>query len=128
MKYIKQFSIIMLVTCIGEILKYYISLPIPASIYGLVLMLILLVTHVVRLEHVKETANFLIEIMPMMFIPAAVGILVSWGLLRPILVPVLSITVISTLLVMVVTGKVTDFLTRNRIEHNQSEESEEMSK
>lgn len=132
MRYIKQFAIILAVTCVGEILKYFIPLPIPASIYGLVLMLVLLMTRRVRLESVKETAEFLIEIMPMMFIPAAVGLLVSWEQLRPILIPVVVITVVSTFVVMIVTGKVTDFLTRDRVEHAnqvgkmvQMEESEE---
>ena len=132
MRYIKQLAIILAVTCVGEILKYFIPLPIPASIYGLVLMLVLLMTRRVRLESVKETAEFLIEIMPMMFIPAAVGLLVSWEQLRPILIPVVAITVVSTFVVMIVTGKVTDFLTRDRVEHanqvgkmGQMEESEE---
>lgn len=127
MRYIKQFAIILAVTCIGEILKYFIPLPIPASIYGLVLMLVLLMTRRVRLESVKETAEFLIEIMPMMFIPAAVGLLVSWEQLQPILVPVLVITVVSTFAVMIVTRKVTDFLTRNHMEKkDQMGESEEI--
>lgn len=126
MRYIKQFAIILAVTCVGEILKYFIPLPIPASIYGLVLMLVLLMTRRVRLESVKETAEFLIEIMPMMFIPAAVGLLVSWEQLQPILIPVLVITVVSTFAVMIVTGKVTDFLTRDHVAKKvQTEESEE---
>lgn len=111
MKYIKQLAIILAVTCVGELLKYFIPLPIPASIYGLVLMLVLLMTRRVRLESVKETAEFLIEIMPMMFIPAAVGLLVSWKQLQSMLVPALVILVVSTFAVMIVTGKVTDFLT-----------------
>ena len=132
MRYIIQFAIILAVTCVGEILKYFIPLPLPASIYGLVLMLVLLMTRWVRVESVKETAEFLIEIMPMMFIRAAVGLLVSWEQLRPILIPVVAITVVSTFVVMIVTGKVTDFLTRDRVEHAnqvgkmvQMEESEE---
>lgn len=114
MKYIRQFGIILAVTCVGEILKYFIPLPIPASIYGLVIMLVLLMTRRVRLESVKEAGEFLIEIMPMMFIPAAVGLLVSWKQLQPILLPVLVITVVSTFAVMIVTGKVTDCLTRKK--------------
>jgi len=123
-RYIKQFAIILAITCVGELLKYFIPLPIPASIYGLVLMLVLLMTRRVRLESVKETAEFLIEIMPMMFIPAAVGLLVSWNQLRSILVPTLTITVVSTFAVIIVTGKVTDFLTRDH-EKRQDRESEE---
>lgn len=110
MKYLRQFGIIMAVTCIGEFLRYWLPLPIPASIYGLVLMVTLLATGVVKMESVKDAGKFMVEIMPLMFIPAAVGLIVTWGELKRILVPVLIITVVSTIVVMVVTGKVTDFV------------------
>ena len=110
MKYLRQFGIILAVTCVGEIMKYFIPLPIPGSIYGLILMFVLLLTKVIKVEHVKETGEFLIEIMPLMFIPAGVGLINSWSQLQPFLVPLLVITVVSTFVVMIVTGKVTDFL------------------
>ncbi|MEE0954950.1 MAG: CidA/LrgA family protein [Eubacterium sp.] len=110
MRYLKQFAIILAVTCVGELLNYFLPLPIPASIYGLVLMLVLLVTGVVKLESVDETGTFLVEIMPVMFIPAGVGLMTSFGTLKSMLVPVLVITVSVTFLVMAVTGKVTDFV------------------
>lgn len=109
MKYLRQLLIIICVTCIGEILKTFIPLPIPASIYGLVIMLVCLMTGVIKLEQVKEAGEFLIEIMPVMFIPAAVGLIVSWEQLSGMLVPVVVITVASTFIVMIVTGKATDF-------------------
>ena len=110
MKYLRQFGIILAVTCVGEIMKYFIPLPIPGSIYGLILMFVLLLTKVIKVEHVKETGEFLIEIMPLMFISAGVGLITSWSQLQPFLVPLLVITVVSTFVVMIVTGKVTDFL------------------
>ena len=55
---------------------------------------------------------FLIEIMPVMFIPAAVGLLDSWGVLGSMLVPFIVITLVSTILVMVITGRVTQFFIR----------------
>ena len=105
MKYLKQFGIILLVTCIGEIIRYFVPLPIPGSIYGLTLMFGLLCTHVIRVEDVKEAAVFLIEIMPVMFIPAAVGLIESWGELQPILIQTVIILVLTTVIVMAVTGK-----------------------
>ena len=114
MKYLKQFLIIMLVSCIGEILNYFIPLPIPASIYGLLIMLGLLFSKKLPLEDVKETAEFLIDIMPVMFIPAAVGLIAFWEQLQPILVPVIVITVISTILVILSTGKITDFVLKGK--------------
>ena len=107
MKYIYQLFIILVVTFVGELLHYFIPIPVPASIYGLIIMLILLCTKVVKLEHVERTSDFLIEIMPLMFIPAAVGLLGAYHTLMPVLVPYVVITLVSTLLVMLVAGRVT---------------------
>jgi holin-like protein len=114
MKYLKQFLIIMLVSCIGEVLHTLIPLPVPANIYGLVLMLLLLVSKILPLDAVKETAEFLIQIMPVMFIPAAVGLIVYWEQLKPIIIPVLAITIISTVLVILSTGKTSDLVLRGK--------------
>ena len=84
-----------------------IPLPVPASVYGLVLMLAALITGVLKLGQVRETATFLIEIMPVMFIPAGVGLMESWPSLQPVWLPVILITIVTTVLVMAVTGKVT---------------------
>lgn len=73
MKYFRQFVIIMFVTCIGEVLHYLLPLPIPASIYGLAVMLVLLMTRAVKLENVGRAADLLVELMPLMFIPAGGG-------------------------------------------------------
>ena len=107
MKLLRQFLIIAAVALAGEALNALIPLPIPASVYGLVLMFVLLLTRVVKLEQVKTAASFFIEIMPVMFIPAAVALMDSWGVLRDMLVPVLVIMVVSTFVVMGVTGLVT---------------------
>ena len=82
MKYVKQFGIILLISFAGEVLNYLLPLPVPASIYGLVLMFLCLQLRVFRLEDVRDTALFLIEIMPLMFIPAATGLMTSWGIIR----------------------------------------------
>lgn len=112
MKYIRQFLIIIGISLIGEILKYFIPLPIPGSIYGMLLMFAGLCTGILKLDSVKETAKFLIEIMPMMFIPAGVGLLSSWGVLQPVLVPVAIITVVTIITVMAVTGHVSQLVIR----------------
>ena len=121
MKILKQFSLILLFSFLGEILHVLIPLPIPASVYGLVLLLAALILGICKIEHVKNAAEFLIEIMPVMFIPAAVGILTTWELLRPVWIQVVLITVITTVLVMVVTGRVTQAV----IEKNKRKDEEE---
>ncbi|CUX71463.1 Antiholin-like protein LrgA [Clostridium sp. C105KSO15] len=113
MKYIRQFTIILFISLVGEIIHLLVPLPVPASIYGLLLMLIGLRKKWIPLEAVEEVSIFLIDIMPLMFIPAAVGLLDSWGVLRPILIPFLVITLFSTIIVMVITGKVTQLFIKN---------------
>ena len=107
MKYIRQFVIILFISFIGEALKYLLPLPSPASIYGLVLMFALLETKVLKVEAVQDAGKFLIEIMPMMFIPAGVGLLNAWDTLKPVLIPIIVILFVSTIVVMGVSGKVT---------------------
>lgn len=86
-------------------MKYFIPLPIPASIYGMVLLFIGLMSGVIKISSVRRGGNFLIEIMPVMFIPAGVGLFDFLGVLKPLLVPVLVITVVTIVTVMAVSGR-----------------------
>lgn len=114
MKFLRQFMIILLLSFLGEVLKMFIPLPIPASVYGLVLMLLCLVTGILKTSQVKEAAFFMIEIMPVMFIPAAAGLIDSWKVLQPLLLPILVVTVVITIFVMVVTGKIAQMIAQKR--------------
>ena len=112
MKHIFRLAIMLAISLLGELLNALIPLPIPGSIYGLVLMLIGLCIGLIPLEKVQTTGRFLIDIMPVMFIPAAVGLIDSWSAVRPMLVPALVIMVVSTFVVMGVTGLATQALMR----------------
>lgn len=114
MKYLKQFLIILAISFIGEVLKAALPLPVPASIYGMAILFAGLVTGAIKLEAVKETGKFLIEIMPVMFIPAGVGLMASWGVLKPMLVPVGVVTVVVLVAVMAVTGRVAQAVIRRK--------------
>ncbi len=122
MLYLRQFCIILFVSFLGELLHVIIPLPIPASVYGLVLMLAALCTGIIRLNQVKETAGFLIEIMPVMFIPAAAGLLNSWSLLRPVWIPFIVITLVSTIIVMGVTGQITQRMIQKNMKNGEKDE------
>lgn len=114
MKHIRQFLIILLFTCIGEVLHTFIPLPIPASIYGLVLLFIALNLSIFKVDEVHDTADFLIEIMPVMFIPAAVGLIESMSSLQPILIQSILIMMVSTIIVMAITGKASMLLGKEK--------------
>lgn len=114
MKMLKQFLVILIVSCMGEFLRYLIPLPIPASIYGLILMFAALSLHIIPLEKVKDAGLFLIDIMPVMFIPSAAGLLVSGKALQKMWLPLLIIIPVNTILVMGVTGVVAQFIQRKQ--------------
>lgn len=118
MKYLKQFMIILLITFVGEMLNYFLPLPVPGSIYGLVILFLCLEFGIVKAESIQETAMWLVEMIPLMFVPAGVGLLKSWGALRPILWQVGVITLVSTVIVMVAAGRVTQGVIR--IQKNKS--------
>ena len=121
MKYIRQFAIILTISFLGELLNQLLPLPVPASIYGLVMMIVCLRTGIFPCEAVKETGTFLIEIMPLMFIPAAVGLLTSWPRIRTIFVPCVVITLVSTFAVMAVAGITTQLVIRHGKEAEEDE-------
>lgn len=112
MKFLRQFIIILIISFIGELLKYILPLPVPASIYGMVILFVGLLAGLIKLENVREAGRFLIEIMPIMFIPAGVGVMASWGVLSPILVPVAVIIVVALITVMAVTGRLAQMIIR----------------
>lgn len=127
MRYVKQFGIIIVVSFLGEILHSLIPIPVPASIYGLVLMFAGLITGVIPYDSVKEVGTFLVDIMAIMFLPAAVGLMDAFDILRPVLVPFAVITVVSTIVVMVVSGKVTEIVMHHS-KKTEDEFSEELMK
>lgn len=120
MTYIFQFCTILIVCFIGEILYALIPLPIPANIYGLVIMLLCLAFKIIKLEKIEKTADFLLNIMPLMFIPAAVSLITVWAELKNILIPVILIVIASTVIVMAVTGKTAEFV----IKHDRRKDNE----
>ena len=113
MKYIRQFGIILLITFIGEIMHELIPIPVPAGIYGIVLLFIGLKTGIVPLSEVKDASKFLIQIMPLMFIPA-VGLIDTWEVLSPSWLQFVIVTVVTTVVVMAVSGLATQAVIRLR--------------
>lgn len=119
MKYIKQFGIIMGITCLGELLNYILPFPVPGSIYGMILLFLLLMLGIIKLEQIENTGDFLVAIMPVMFIPAATGIIDAVSELRTMIIPVLIAVFPVTCLVMLTAGKMTQYLLRGKDEENE---------
>lgn len=114
MKYITQILYILLFSLLGELLQAVIPLPVPAAIYGIILLLIALLSGLIKEESISDAADFLISIMPILFISPAVKILQHWGLIRSNLLQICIIVILSTFLVFAVSGWVTRLLRKKK--------------
>ena len=118
MKYIKQLLIILAFTLLGEVLAKVIPFPIPAAIYGFVLLFLALCLGLLKPEHIDETAKLLIACLGLFFVPPAVNILAYLDIIKPALVPICVIVLSSLFVVFIVAGLVTQALRRKGGEEN----------
>lgn len=105
MKILKQSAIIAAVCAVAELIKYFLPLPIPASVYGLLLMLAALLTGGIRPEQIETTADFLITIMPVLFVAPTIALVARLDRLASLAVPLLLVATIGTVLVIGLSGK-----------------------
>ena len=112
LKYIRQFAIILAFSLAGEMLSLLIPLPVPGSIYGIVLLFGALTAGIIPLDAIRDTGRFLLEIMPVMFIPAAAGLIDLWPQLKASWPSYAVLLTVSTFAVMIVSGRVTQRVIR----------------
>lgn len=110
MKYLSQFLIILGFSLMGEALQRLLPLPIPASVYGIVLLFAALCCKLIRVEQVKDAGGFLTSILPILFVSPAVGILEDWDLIRNALLPIALLVLASTVLTFGISGRLTQRL------------------
>ena len=112
MKYLKQLTVILIVSLVSEALGYFIPLPVPASVYGLVIMFVLLWTKVVKLDQVEDVADFFLQVMPFFFVAPTVGLITSFDAIRGNVLWLVLMCFISTVVTIAVTGLVAQVIIR----------------
>ncbi|MCI6442629.1 CidA/LrgA family protein [Treponema sp.] len=124
MNYVKQFCIILAFSFTGEVLNRLIPLPVPASIYGLVLLFLTLEFKIIKVEHIKEVSKFLLGIMSIFFVPSSVGFINALPLMKKYGIQFALIGIVSTFIVFGVTGRITQQLMKIRNRKNNVENME----
>ena len=104
MKYLRQAAVIAAVCCAAELLHYILPLPIPTSIYGLLLLFLLLKTGLLKLSHVENVGDLLLELMPLLLVPATVSVVTALDAAAAMVLPVLLLCFAGTMAVLAVTG------------------------
>lgn len=112
-KYVKQFGIILLFSLAGDLCHKLLPFPIPASIYGLVLLLICLGLKWVKVESVKETGSFLVSLLPALFVVPTVGLMGCWDLIREDILGIILVITLTTVLTFAVAGLITRLLKKD---------------
>ncbi len=116
MRYILQFAVIMGFTLAGELPHLIVPLPVPAAVWGIVLLFIALQSGAVKLSALEQAGDFLTGMLPVLFVAPAVGLMACWDAVAGQIVPMLLIVVVSTVVTFAVSGRVTQAMMRRRKE------------
>lgn len=124
MRYVVQLFIIICFSFAGELLHSVLPFPIPASIYGIILLFLALELKLLKVKQIREVSTTLIISMPVMFVPPAVGLVSSWENIRESWAEYIFITFASTFVVMAAAGWTTQMVIRWRKKANKSANTE----
>ena len=114
MKYLKQFTLIILFSFLGELCRYLIPYPIPGSIYGMVLMFTALSLKIVKIENIRDGGYFLTSCLPILFVAPVVNLMDCWDQIKANWLAMVLIVVVSTLVTFGVSGMVTQWVINRR--------------
>ena len=113
-KYLIQFTIILTICFMGDLLHNFLDLPIPGNVLGMVLLLFFLLTGVIRMSMIEDVSNFMLKHLSFFFIPAAVGLITCFSILEGKWTALMFISVASTFIIAVVTGMTVQILMNRR--------------
>lgn len=112
MKYVFQFLIIGTISFVAEVLDILLPFPIPASVYGLVIMFLLLLFKIIKPEQIADVADFFVAVMPIFFISTSVSLMTNYAAIKTQGILLILAAFISTIVTIAITGIVAQVLIR----------------
>lgn len=100
----------MTILFIGQAISSYFNLPMPGTVMGMIILLILLLTKIVKLNRIDKITDVLLEHLSLMFVPPGVAIINEYSNLKGSILQISIILIVTLVIVMVVTGKVVQLL------------------
>lgn len=104
MKIIGQIGIIFAVCWLGSVSEYFLPFAFPASVIGMILLFVCLLTGILKISHIQEKADFLLSNMTFFFVPAGVSIINYFDVLKSTWIQLVIICVISTVVTFAATA------------------------
>lgn len=114
MKYVKQVGVILVFSVLGELLQHVLPFPIPASVYGMVLLFLALSTKLLPFDAVKGAGSFLVSILPLLFVIPIVGLVNNFELIAQNFLPIVLIIAVPTVISFAAAGWVTQLLLKKK--------------
>lgn len=114
MKLLRQFVLILLICFSGQAIQDFFNAPIPGSVIGMVILFIFLCLGIVKLEMIEEITSFLLDHLAFFFVPAGVGLIAVMGLIKANGIYILGVSILTTIVVMVVTGHTVQLMKRGK--------------
>jgi len=107
---LKESAIILGIYALGEALAGLLETKFPGSVIAMLLLLSALHLRWVKVDDIRYISSFLLGYMPLFFIPAGVSVMVGYTLMEGFYIQIIALTLLSTLLVMAVTGRLVQYL------------------
>lgn len=118
MKFLYPFVVILVFTFLGELLNYFLPFPIPASVYGLILLFLGLRLGLVKLEKIESLGSTMVGLLPLLFVPPVVNLLGCWEVVRQNLIAIMGIIFVSTVLIFGISGRLSQLVIDRRGEQD----------
>ncbi|MCM1356244.1 MAG: CidA/LrgA family protein [Staphylococcus sp.] len=115
---ILQCAVLFAFLALGELVVYLTGIPIPSSIIGMLLLAASLKLRLVRLMWVDKISDFLVKNLGFFFVPAGVGLMRCLGLIADQWLPIVCASVLSTFIIIAVTGWVHQITRRTFSSHH----------
>ena len=106
MKLFREAIIIFGIYLLGVLITDITGVPIPGNVIGMVILFLLLYLKVIKVEQISTISNFFLEHLAFFFIPAGVGLISSFSVIKNIWLQLLIVCFVTTAITMICTGLV----------------------
>lgn len=111
---IRQCAILFGCLALGELIIYFTHLPLPSSIIGMLLLTSFLKTGIIKLEWIRGMSDFLVANIGFFFVPPGVALMLNFDLIAHDFASIAVATVVSTFVVLIITGWVHQLMNRDK--------------
>jgi holin-like protein len=113
--FLVQLFLIWVIYTLSDFIVSFLHLPIPASVFGMILLYLLLLSGIIQVRYIERAASFFNEHLSFFFIPFAVGLMNYGGLIQSSGLQLLLMIAGSSIVGLLITSGLTQYLSRREV-------------